>query len=812
MSFASTSLFSTLGRLGRYRMAAAVLAPVLTLVLFSGYVVKEKLVGYRASADLLMASQISRAAHGLTRELESERSLSALYLGSARAHWRAELEDQRGLTDTRANELRAILQTPKAAGLFGPRRTTLDVGPLDGLRAGVDGDADLRQILAGYGSLTTMLIASSAKLATADINSLISANMDLGHIKDRVARERAIGAAWLLQGRTDPELIGLFREAHAEQMAFLQSFRGHASLHQLHLFDDAVKVPLMEEIDFLHEQAMSGRLTAADAESWHRAHAALIDQIARTEEILAAEMERQIRANLHSAQITFYVVVLVVVVLVLFSLESLRRSERRAAVAEEESRKLFRAVEQSPVSVLISDPVGSIEYVNPAFTRMTGFSREEVLGRNPRLLRSPLTPQETYDDMWRMIRAGNEWRGEIVNQRQDGTIYWEQMTIAPVKGPGGRVDNFIAVKEDITEVRSLRHALEREHANIRRVLEAIHDGIALTDAEGGFQYANPALIAQFGAVHGKTVGEMFDTPIPVPTEITSRHEWLSRRTGRTYDLTSTWVHNPDSTLSLLQVFHDITLRKQAEEAVNSAREAAELANRAKSEFLATMSHELRTPLNAIIGFSEIIEQQLLGPVGQPQYSDYARDINESGKHLLQLINDILDVARLEVGRVALREGEVDLAAVIRSCLSMVRERAEAGTVSLSAHFPNDLPCLWGDERRIKQTLVNVLGNAVKFTPSGGMVEISVHADLLGLTITVSDTGIGIAPKDLAKVMAPFGQADSTLARRYDGSGLGLPLARKFMDLHDGALSLDSRLGAGTAVTLHFPAKRLRASA
>ncbi|MBC7951987.1 MAG: PAS domain-containing sensor histidine kinase, partial [Rhodospirillaceae bacterium] len=255
---------------------------------------------------------------------------------------------------------------------------------------------------------------------------------------------------------------------------------------------------------------------------------------------------------------------------------------------------------------------------------------------------------------------------------------------------------------------------------------------------------------------------------------------------------------------------DITTRKQAEEAVNSAREAAELANRAKSEFLATMSHELRTPLNAIIGLSEIIEQQLLGPVGQPQYTDYARDINDSGKHLLQLINDILDVARLEVGRVALREDRVDPALVVRACLSMVRERAETGEVTLwDEPARAGLPFLWGDERRLKQILVNVLANAVKFTLAGGKVAVSIHADADGLSMVVSDTGIGIAPADLVKVMAPFGQADSSLARRYQGSGLGLPLSRKLMELHDGTLSLESTLGKGTMVTLHFPAERLR---
>ncbi|HLO75950.1 MAG TPA: PAS domain S-box protein, partial [Magnetospirillum sp.] len=541
---------------------------------------------------------------------------------------------------------------------------------------------------------------------------------------------------------------------------------------------------------------------------------ALTAQLSRAEETLAAEMESRIQANLLSAQIAFYLVVAGVVALVAFSLETLRRSERRAALAEDEVRNLFRAVEQSPVSIMITDTAGKIEYVNPAFTTMTGYPRDSVLGHNPRLLRSPSTPPDVYADMWHTIGEGHDWRGEIVNQRRDGSVYWEQMTVSPVKDSGGRVENYIAIKEDITEVRSLRLALEREHANIRRLLEANKDAITLIDGEGRIRYVNPALRQQFGATEGQDAAEVFGGPLATPGEDEDVRsvEWRSPRTERIYDLTVTRVADPDGGSSLLQVFHDITARKQAEDAMANARQAAELANRAKSEFLATMSHELRTPLNAIIGFSEIIDQQLLGPVGQPQYREYAHDINESGKHLLQLINDILDVARLEVGRVALREELIDPAGIVRACLNMVRERAEAGNVRIGADLPPPTPMLWADARRLKQVLVSVLGNAVKFTPAGGKVSVGLRADADGLCITVTDTGIGIAPTDLAKVMAPFGQADSGMARRFEGSGLGLPLSRQLMDLHGGALTLESTPGNGTTVTLRFPAERLRPAA
>ncbi|HSV29508.1 MAG TPA: ATP-binding protein, partial [Candidatus Omnitrophota bacterium] len=693
----------------------------------------------------------------------------------------------------------------------------LGLGELDAARAQVDGDADLRSVLESYSRIVGSLIAASARLSFDDLSNLIAAYMDMGHIKDRIARERSVGASWLLQDSPDTDLLVLFAQAHAEKTAFIESFRGHASKSQQRIFDEIVHGPILDEIERQHRRMLEGKLTQADADVWHRTHLALGDLVSRAEERMALDMEREIQANLAAAKTTFYGVVIVVVGLVVFSLETLRRSERRATLAQEEARKLSRAVEQSPVSVMITDTTGIVEYVNPAFTRMTGFSRDEMLGRNPRVLKSDQVAKTTYAELWHTIRAGLEWRGEIVNRRKDGTAYWEQMTIAPVKRDG-KVINYIALKEDVTEVRTLRQSLEREHANIRRILEATHDGIALLSGNGDFEYANPALVAEFGPIDGRNCRDYFNDPdAPCPTCDLNplgivRREWRSRVTGKVYELTGSPVQNLDGSHSLLQVFHDITVRKQAEEALNGARVAAELANRAKSEFLATMSHELRTPLNAIIGFSEIIEGELLGPVGQPQYSEYARDINDSGRHLLQLINDILDVARLEVGRVTLREDMVDAGSLVRAGLNMVRERAEAADLALTATVAPGLPMLWADERRLKQVLVNLLGNAVKFTQPGGSIEASVRlAPDGGMEIAVSDTGIGIAPEDIPKIMAPFGQADSGMARRYEGSGLGLPLSRQLMELHGGTLTIDSQVGHGTTVSLHFPAERLRAA-
>ncbi|MER2520926.1 MAG: ATP-binding protein [Bdellovibrionales bacterium] len=254
---------------------------------------------------------------------------------------------------------------------------------------------------------------------------------------------------------------------------------------------------------------------------------------------------------------------------------------------------------------------------------------------------------------------------------------------------------------------------------------------------------------------------------------------------------------------------DLTERRKVEAALVQAKEQADFANRSKSEFLANMSHELRTPLNAIIGFSEIIKDQLFGPVGQPQYVEYARDIYDSGALLLSLINDILDMSKIEAGKRPLVDATLDLGHVVHSVVRLVASRAKLGKLKLTAHVPEELPCLCGEEKAVKQILTNILSNAIKFTPEGGEVSLDAFRDDFGrLCVRIKDTGIGIAPEDVAVAMQPFGQIESSLSRKHQGTGLGLPLTKALVELHGGVLDLQSRPGEGTAVTVIFPAGRV----
>jgi signal transduction histidine kinase len=241
----------------------------------------------------------------------------------------------------------------------------------------------------------------------------------------------------------------------------------------------------------------------------------------------------------------------------------------------------------------------------------------------------------------------------------------------------------------------------------------------------------------------------------------------------------------------------------------AAKEQAELANRAKSEFLANMGHELRTPLNAIIGFSELIKNEIIGPVGNAKYLDYAVDINLSGRHLLDLINVILDLSKVESGMDELHEETVAMPEVIGSVTTLVQNRAENDGIRLELDVPDDLPALRADERKLKQILVNLLTNAIKFTEAGGKVTLKARCRAeSGYVVQIADTGIGIASEDIPKALSQFGQVDSDLNRQYEGAGLGLPLTKALVELHGGSLDLESELGEGTTVTARFPAARV----
>jgi signal transduction histidine kinase len=279
------------------------------------------------------------------------------------------------------------------------------------------------------------------------------------------------------------------------------------------------------------------------------------------------------------------------------------------------------------------------------------------------------------------------------------------------------------------------------------------------------------------------------------------------RDGRILEI----IHQPLPDGGMVSTFSDVTEQDAREAMLRKARETAEAASRAKSAFLANMSHELRTPLNAIIGFSEVMKGEMMGPLGSERYRSYANDIHGSGRHLLQLINDVLDISKIEAGKAELRDEEVNLGRVIDECASLIAPQASANALSITVDVPGELPDLRGDTRAVKQVLLNLLSNAVKFTPARGKVALSARVAAAGdLEIAVADTGIGIAQDSIDRIFEPFYQVDSDLSRRFEGTGLGLSLVKGLVEMHGGTVGVRSEPNRGTTFTITLPAARVMA--
>ncbi len=368
----------------------------------------------------------------------------------------------------------------------------------------------------------------------------------------------------------------------------------------------------------------------------------------------------------------------------------------RRRIAEASLQRLSTAVVQAPLTVMIVGTNGLIEYVNPTFTRSTGYLPAEVIGQNPRFLKSGYTSQGEYEKLWKAITSGETWRGEFLTVRKNGTQFWESVTMAPVKDACGKIMSFVCIKEDIT---------------------------------------------------GK---------------------------------------------------------KQRDNELLAAKVKAESGSKAKSDFLTMVSHELRTPLNAVIGFSEFLTMELHGPLGDAHYKEYANRIVEAGRHLLHIVTQIIDLTQVEAGRLDIRNEIFEIKQIVDDACSLAKSSKDIQCMNVVTHVEGDM-LMEGDQQLIRQVLINIVQNAMIFTPKEGEIEVRVQKGYKNfLEFIVSDNGVGICAEQLQKVLEPFEQAENVMTRTHDGLGLGLPLAKLMTEAHGGALKLESTKGVGTKVIVRFP--------
>jgi PAS domain S-box-containing protein len=362
---------------------------------------------------------------------------------------------------------------------------------------------------------------------------------------------------------------------------------------------------------------------------------------------------------------------------------------------------------------------------------------------------------------------------------------------------------------------------------MRQLVDQTFDAVFMVDGRGRLTMFNPGAARMFGYAADEVIGETVtmllqhdadeDAGIEVTAANTPTVIGARRRDGTAFPLEVTVtpvmsrlrsVGGENGQTTHIVVARDLTVIQQTHDNLERARLAAEAASRAKTEFLAAMGHELRTPLNAIIGFSTMMHAQMFGPLGHERYLQYTGDISDSGTHLLSIVNDILDVAKAEAGKLELHEDPGDLAKLVSDALRMVELRAQDAKVALSVTMADDLPQIQADQQKLKQVLLNLLSNAIKFTPEGGRVSVGVAwQPATGFTMVVSDDGIGMNEADIPLALEPFTQLDSRLSRKYEGTGLGLPLASRIIALHGGEFRITSAPEAGTTVTVILPASR-----
>ncbi|MGH7001140.1 MAG: ATP-binding protein, partial [Stellaceae bacterium] len=366
----------------------------------------------------------------------------------------------------------------------------------------------------------------------------------------------------------------------------------------------------------------------------------------------------------------------------------------------------------------------------------------------------------------------------------------------------GQLLGSMAVMRDNIRGMMEREITARRSAQNRLVnaLENSAEGVVLADASGHILIANSQVTAFFPTLAGSLA-----PGAPFPEMLESA---LTQPRGEMCVDGIRWLHLSRSTTSdggFVVIISDISVIKERELALSAAKEQAEMANRAKTEFLANMGHELRTPLNAVIGFSEIIAGEMVGPVGQPSYKEFANDIMRSGRHLLEMINDILDFAKCEGGSLEIVPEPVDAQSAMEQAVAFFVREAERGQLAMAVAPEAGGLWLMVDSTRLRRILQQLVSNAVKFTPAGGHITLSARRDGAGfIALSVADTGIGMRAEDIPVALSPFSQVDSSLSRRYEGTGMGLPLCKSIIEMHGGRLEIASAPGQGTTVTVLLP--------
>ncbi len=491
--------------------------------------------------------------------------------------------------------------------------------------------------------------------------------------------------------------------------------------------------------------------------------------------------------------------------------------EQREAQRRELDSQRF-ALDQHAI-VSITDAAGNILYANQRFCDITGYSQEELIGQNHRIVKSGQHPPEVFAGMWNTISAGQVWHGELCNRKKDGSHYWVAATIVPFLDAAGLPTRYIGIRTDITERKAMEARIQEQLLLVEELVEAIPLPLYFKDTGGRYLRINRAFELFFSArredLLGKTLHELL-SPEDAGIHLEKDAELLRTGGSQVYEARVVSrdgiVHDtiyrkaaltrPDGSISgLLGAIVDITERREAEQALRQAMETAEAANRAKSEFLANMSHEIRTPMNGVIGMTELT----LGTKLDDEQREYLQIAKSSAESLLTIINDILDFSKIEAGKLAIERISFHLPRLVSETAKSLALRAHEKNLELIIDLdPTLASFVMGDPGRLRQVLVNLIGNAIKFTEKGEIVvRVRKHTGNI-IRFEIRDSGIGIAADKLGLIFDAFVQEDTSTTRRFGGTGLGLTICNRLAGMMGGRIRAESTLGQGSTFHVELP--------
>lgn len=499
------------------------------------------------------------------------------------------------------------------------------------------------------------------------------------------------------------------------------------------------------------------------------------------------------------------------------------RDITRIIVTENSFRSLSKAVEYSPASVIIFNVKSEIEYVNPAFQILTGYSSEEVIGQEIQILTSEETPMDDYLELWNALINGKVWDGTLRNKKKNGETYWEKVHAGPIFNESGVVERFVAINLDHSHEREMTEQIKNERNNMYSLINTAPIGLMLFEDSELFANINNRAdelirnmgitidhLLQFKALNSdETLREHLMDVVATKNEILQKEYYYKGHNEKEIYLRLGAVpFFASDTESALIAIDDVTSNKLIEKQLEIARDEAKEADKAKSMFLANMSHEIRTPINGIIGMTDIT---LANKQLSEEDEANLKLVKLSSKNLLQIVNDILDISKLDAGKIDFESIPFNVEMIMHSTLKMFEAKAEAKELEFRIHIDDSAKLmLVGDPYRLQQCVINLVNNAIKFTEIG-YVEVLVSAvplkhleRMVYLEVKVSDTGIGIGDKEKNALFKRFSQVDSSITRQYGGTGLGLAITMSLVQLQKGTIYVDSEKGKGSVFRFQIP--------